>query len=115
MTDRNVAIDGGGTSAGVVLTDKAGVARHLLSGSGCNPQENPARRASLDPVFKPIPPGSAVVLGMSGFSEVPEIDDKMGSFIDACLNGRHRIMNDVELAFLSALPERDGVLLLAGT
>jgi len=115
MTDFVAAIDCGGTSTDAVLADKAGTVYHLPTGPGCNPVDNRAWRASLDGMFEHIPSGSAVVLGMSGYSEVKEIDDEVASFLADRLGGRHQIMNDVELAFLSALPKRDGVLLLAGT
>ena len=115
MTGFVAAIDCGGTSTDAVLADMEGNVFHVPPAAGCNPVDNPEWLKSLNSVLEHIPSGSAVIVGMSGYSEVPEIDDEVASFLTDRLMGPHRIMNDAELAFRSALPDGDGVLLLAGT
>lgn len=115
MINNLASIDGGGSSTKSVLADRSGSVQELVAAPGCNPQDNSTWRQSLDAVFDQIPDHTAVVLGMPGFGEIDENDAELLRFTARRLNIAPRVLNDVELAYASAFPDCDGVLLLAGT
>ncbi|AKS47077.1 glucosamine kinase [Octadecabacter temperatus] len=114
--DRTVlCIDGGGTKTAGLVADVHGALHTLTPAEGCNPQDRLGWQNALGSLFDQAPGIDFAVIGMPGFGEVPKHDTEAVNFIKTKISADHLIINDVELAFRGAFPDRNGVLVLAGT
>lgn len=114
-----LCIDGGGSKTQAAICDRGGRVQNLVTGQGCNPQDNAKWAANLEGVIETAlhefgQPEYSIV-GMPGYAEVSTIDQEIGALVSNVFGENCLIMNDVELACRSAFPDRAGVLLLAGT
>ncbi|WP_377505315.1 N-acetylglucosamine kinase [Octadecabacter sp. R77987] len=110
-----LSIDGGGTKTAGLVADRNGRLSRLKPAQGCNIQDGAGWQAALGALFDQAHDIDFAVIGMPGFGEVPDHDMQVADFVTARIGAAHLIINDVELAFRGAFPDRDGVLVLAGT
>lgn len=110
-----LAIDGGGTKTAALVGDAHGHVCVLDPAQGCNLQDGPGWTDVLSAIFAQVQDVDFAVIGMPGFGEVPEHDALVSDFIYTQIGAAHLIVNDVELAYRSAFPDGNGVLILAGT
>ena len=119
MPEMIAALDGGGTKTALALADRRGNCHFLQGLGGCNPQDNPdwaaVLAAALGQITDRCHHPKHVVLGLSGFGEVPDHDAAMQAAVAANLPGPVTVLNDVALAYHGAFAGTDGVLILAGT
>ena len=120
MTTFVAALDGGGTKTVAAFASPEGVVGLTTLAAGCNPQDNPDWRLGLSATLAQLPAVTSIVLGLPGFGEIAALDQLMQAFVQPLITpalARKQLicMNDVELAFRGAFPDRRGILVLAGT
>lgn len=115
--DRLVAaLDGGGTKTQAAWVDLGGQVTLGDPLAGCNPQDGPLWADILQQALDGLPgTTSHATLGLPGFGEVPQDDERVLRLVTGVFSGMAEVMNDVALAYRGAFPGGGGVLVLAGT
>ena len=119
-----IGVDGGGTHARALLIDDDGreLAR-VTGGAGIVDARDPARAADLISELATralreagvAAPAAALCCGLAGAGREPEREAVRIALTFAGVAARIIVIGDAEAAMEDALPDHDGVLLIAGT
>lgn len=119
MMKRVMGLDSGGSKTLLALADSNGRLCLLRKGQSLDPQADKqwpdAFAALLQSVGPALATVSDAVLGLPRYGESAEESRQQESTVAALLPFAATIENDVRIAFDGALPNRAGVLILAGT
>ncbi|MEY7972608.1 N-acetylglucosamine kinase [Saccharomonospora xinjiangensis] len=125
-----VGVDAGGTSTRAMVIDEGGHVRGSGSAGGGNPNSHPPESAALamaEAVARALGEAGADpadvcawVIGMAGRSKLTDptiaaVFERAWDGLGLVRAGRPRLVSDAVAAFVSATPEPDGTVLVAGT
>ncbi|EIF00693.1 N-acetylglucosamine kinase [Saccharomonospora glauca] len=123
-----IGVDAGGTSTRAWVVDDTGRVRGTGTAGGANPNSHPpeaAARAMVEAITTAMSGSDpaevrAWVIGMAGRSKLTDpriaaVFEREWAGLGFVRAGRPRLVSDAVAAFVSATPEPDGTVLVAGT